>query len=150
MRRTLLSLSLAATLLAGCSTSPQKTAEADSDTAAVVATDGTHTSENSLDWAGTYIGTTPCADCEGIDTELQLNEEKTYVLKTRYLGKQTPTGREYKGEFTWSPDGKTVTLTGLSDRPSQYAVGENMLTQLDMAGQRITGDNADKYILRKK
>ncbi len=28
-------------------------------------------SQNSLDWPGTYTGTLPCADCEGIKTEIK-------------------------------------------------------------------------------
>lgn len=38
-----------------------------------------HTSETSLDWAGVYEGTLPCADCEGIHTLIELHEDKSYV-----------------------------------------------------------------------
>jgi len=44
-------------------------------------------SETSLDWDGVYVGTTPCANCEGIETELSLGKDKTFVLKTKYVGK---------------------------------------------------------------
>ena len=44
-------------------------------------------SETSLDWDGVYVGTTPCANCEGIETELTLGKDKTFVLKTKYIGK---------------------------------------------------------------
>ncbi len=43
-----------------------------------------HTSEISLDWAGTYSGVLPCASCEGIETELTLNQDGTYKLYTNY------------------------------------------------------------------
>ncbi|MOA32093.1 Lipoprotein NlpE precursor [compost metagenome] len=36
---------------------------------------------------GSYSGTLPCADCEGIKTELFIYLDNTYVLKETYLGK---------------------------------------------------------------
>lgn len=106
-------------------------------------------SANSLDWAGIYKGVVPCADCEGIETTITLNADKTYVLATRYMGKKQTTIEE-KGSFSWNDAGVIVTLAGLKDKPSQYHVGENKLTQLDMSGNKITGDMADKYILSKQ
>ena len=35
-----------------------------------------HTSEMSLDWAGVYQGTLPCADCEGIETMIELKDDQ--------------------------------------------------------------------------
>lgn len=42
--------------------------------------------------AGTFTGTLPCADCQGISTELSLNggangSSRTYTMKQTYLGK---------------------------------------------------------------
>jgi uncharacterized lipoprotein NlpE involved in copper resistance len=108
-----------------------------------------HTSSNSLDWDGTYLGVLPCADCKGIATEITLTKELTYSMKTSYLGKGD-TAAVIKGNFTWNAAGNTITLSGLSFRPSQYFVGENNLTQLDMAGKKITGSLADKYLLKKQ
>ncbi|MDE5451088.1 copper resistance protein NlpE N-terminal domain-containing protein, partial [Elizabethkingia meningoseptica] len=34
--------------------------------------DDSHNAQNSLDWAGTYEGTVPCADCPGIKTTITL------------------------------------------------------------------------------
>lgn len=53
----------------------------------VVTTIDSHNSQNSLDWQVTYKGITPCADCEGIETEVVLNKDLTYLIKTKYLGK---------------------------------------------------------------
>lgn len=39
---------------------------------------------------GTYYGTLPAADCEGIKTELTISADSTYTLTTEYLG----TGQE--------------------------------------------------------
>jgi copper homeostasis protein (lipoprotein) len=102
----------------------------------------------SLDWNGTYSGTLPCADCEGIETRLTLNMDKTFILKTKYLG-QRDSFQEKSGIFTWNTAGNTIILQGISNAPYQYLVGENVLFQLDMSGKKITGNLADKYQLKK-
>jgi heat shock protein HslJ len=106
-------------------------------------------SKNSLDWNGTYKGITPCADCEGIATEITLNTDLTFTLKTKYLGKGDGKVFEEKGTFTWDKTGSTIILENLKGKPNQYKVGENKLIQLDMKGKIITGALAEKYILRK-
>jgi copper homeostasis protein (lipoprotein) len=107
-----------------------------------------HNSSNALDVEGVYLGTLPCADCEGIETTIRLNADKSYFKQTKYLGKD---GRvfEEKGFYTWNREGNTITLTGIKNGPNQYFVGENTLNQLDMAGKKITGNLASKYILNK-
>lgn len=40
---------------------------------------------------GTYEGTLPAADCEGIKTILVINEDKTYTLKSEYIGREDAT-----------------------------------------------------------
>jgi uncharacterized lipoprotein NlpE involved in copper resistance len=107
-----------------------------------------HNSASSLDWQGTYKGTLPCADCEGIATEITLNKDNSYLIKTTYLGKENKTTVE-KGNFIWNDLGSIVTLTGIKNKPNKYIVGENKLIQLDIDGNKITGSLADKYILKK-
>ncbi len=106
-------------------------------------------SQNSLDWQGTYKGVTPCADCEGIETEIVLNADLTFTLKTKYLGKGDGKVFQEAGSFIWDKTGGIISLEGLKGRPSQYKVGENRLIQLDMEGKIITGDLAEKYVLTK-
>ncbi|HWS59575.1 MAG TPA: copper resistance protein NlpE [Flavobacterium sp.] len=108
-----------------------------------------HNSQNSLDWQGTYKGVTPCADCEGIETEIVLNTDLTFTLKTKYLGKGNGKIFQEAGSFVWDKTGGIISLEGLKGRPSQYKVGENRLIQLDMKGNVITGDLAEKYVLTK-
>jgi uncharacterized lipoprotein NlpE involved in copper resistance len=109
-----------------------------------------HNSKNGLDWNGTYKGTLPCADCEGIETILTLNEDLTYVLVTNYLGRNDALEEEKKGDFSWDEHGTEITLTNVTSRPNKYKVGENRLWHLDINGDMITGDSADHYILTKK
>lgn len=108
-----------------------------------------HNSQNSLDWQGTYKGITPCADCEGIETEVVLNKDMTFIIKTRYLGKGDSKTFEEKGTFVWDKTGGIISLKELKDKPNQYKVGENTLTQLDMEGKVIIGETAKMYILKK-
>lgn len=109
-----------------------------------------HDAQNSLDWAGMYKGVVPCADCEGIGTILVLNSDETYLLKTTYLGKPDAVSMEKTGKFTWNDDKQTITLQDIGEGPNQYRVGENRVTQLDLQGQKITGELASKYILNKQ
>ncbi|WP_413997842.1 copper resistance protein NlpE [Flavobacterium sp. W1B] len=108
-----------------------------------------HNSQNSLDWSGTYSGVVPCADCEGIETEIILNKDMTFIRRTKYLGKGDQKVAEEIGSFVWDKTGSIVSLKGIDEAPGQYKVGENKLMQLDMEGKVITGSLADNYILKK-
>jgi uncharacterized lipoprotein NlpE involved in copper resistance len=103
-----------------------------------------------LDWAGTYNGVTPCADCDVIETEITLNNDLQYIIKTKYLGKGDGKIFQEAGSFVWDKTGGIADLKGLKGRPSQYKVGENQLIQLDMDGKPITRSLAEKYVLIKK
>ena|SRR5690554_8196743 len=58
-----------------------------------------HTAQNSLDWQGTYSGVLPCADCSGMETQLTLNEDHTYVLTDTYLGETDSEVNKLTGKF---------------------------------------------------
>lgn len=106
------------------------------------------TSEISLDWAGSYSGVVPCADCAGIATTISLNSNRTYRMSAIYQGKSEESFVQ-EGSFSWNPQGNKITLSGIESGASQYLVGENILFQLDLEGNRITGNLAEKYQLRK-
>lgn len=108
-----------------------------------------HNSANALNIQGVYKGILPCADCKGIETELAVNLDKTYVKRITYLGKDDKI-YGVKGTYTWNSAGNIITLSGIIDGPNQYFVGENLLIQLDVSGNRITGNLAEKYILKKQ
>lgn len=106
-----------------------------------------HNSQNSLDWEGVYIGTIPCADCEGIRTMINLSKDLTYVMETKYQGKSEEVYKS-KGTFSWDKSGSFLIMNGVSKKP-KYKVGENMLFVLDMEGKQITGNLAENYKLNK-
>ncbi len=104
---------------------------------------------HSFEWPGIYYGSLPCADCVGIKTQLALNKNNSYVMITQYLGKSE---REFveKGKYTWSNQSNTIVLTPKNGSTTQqYTVGENTLIQLDANGNRMSGKQADRYILRR-
>lgn len=107
-----------------------------------------HTSQNALDWYGSYSGLLPCASCEGIKTTLVLNADGSYSLTLNYLGESEPNTFETQGSFSWNEAGNTITLEN-KEAPNQYFVGENYIAKLDMEGNRVTGDLATLYILQK-
>lgn len=131
--------------LAGCSGDPPAPATSASSTPAA---DPAHNSRNSLDWAGTYRGVLPCADCEGIETVITLTEDGNFRERTRYLGRdEGRTEASRQGSFDWSSDGGTVTLAG--DPPHPYRVGENRIVRLSLDGTAITGSLAEHHVLTK-
>jgi heat shock protein HslJ len=103
-------------------------------------------SRTALDWPGTYTGTTPCADCEGIATALTLTFDGKFMLQTRYLGKSKEIYTQ-EGIFEWDTDGNRIKLSDVE--PGRYQVGEDKLFQLDQEGKRISGNLAEKYILTR-
>ncbi|WP_284651949.1 copper resistance protein NlpE N-terminal domain-containing protein [Flavobacterium terrisoli] len=108
-----------------------------------------HNAKNSLDYIGTYKGILPCADCEGLETTICINENNTYNVKTLYQGKGDKIF-EQKGSFSWNKAGNTIVLDDVKNGPNQYFVGENTLTQLTLTGEKITGNLAAQYVLAKQ
>jgi copper homeostasis protein (lipoprotein) len=106
-------------------------------------------SQTSLDWPGVYRGILPCADCEGIETEITLNADLTYMISSIYLGKNNEAFKE-TGKFKWDEAGVNITLENADSKAvNQYLVGENMLFKLDANGNRIEGELKEKYQLKK-
>jgi copper homeostasis protein (lipoprotein) len=111
-------------------------------------------SRNSLDWIGVYIGLLPCADCEGIRTEIRLKEDSSYEKAILYEGKSNKIFRE-SGHFKWNGTGNKVILVK-SESPEdtgegQYMVGENILVALDLEGNRIESGTLppETFVLNK-
>jgi copper homeostasis protein (lipoprotein) len=122
--------------LAGCSVPSERPAVATSDN-----------SRNALDWQGAYVGTIPCADCEGIRTRVELRGDGTFARSLTYLGKDERPFDD-SGRFTWDAAGSRIAL-GNTNEAQRYQVGENVLFLLDRDGQRITPDRASLYRLEK-
>lgn len=148
MKKMILSVAVLAIGFTSCN----KKAEADAttnDTLTQVDTNQViddHTSQIAVDWPGVYVGALPCADCEGIQTEVTLNSDDTFAIKQTYLGKEgAPI--EDSGKIMWH-GGTIVHLKGKTV-DMKLKVGENQLFVLDQDGKVIEGPMKDLYILKK-
>ena len=105
--------------------------------------------EKSADWQGSYSGILPCADCEGIETTLQLNTDNTYTLTSSYLGKDESLTNKKEGSYT--KKGNIITLSGIAknEGSNKFKVESNQIKYLDLSGKEITGNLASNYILSK-
>lgn len=113
-------------------------------------TDTQHNAQNSLDWQGQYKGLLPYADCEGIETELNLNADHTYELKETYKGgKATQAENKTQGKFEFDATGSIITLNQAEEN-RKFFIGENFIEARDReSGVKIEGPIAEHYKLIK-
>ncbi len=154
MHTTLYSLAIALLLMVSCqgNTEPArqtKSEKEDKKANEAQMTPDMHNAKIALDYYGFYEGTLPCADCQGIKTEISLLPDQQYEKTSFYIGTDNTRHFMRAGRFKWKEDGNTIILNS-SNGPNLYFVSENALFKLDKDGNRITGDLADKYILKKR
>ena len=99
---------------------------------------------------GTYEGTLPAADCEGIKTMLVINEDKTYTLKSEYIGQKDATF-ETSGVYHMIGDSIIELVTPSSREKTYYRMLNNKQLMLsDKEGTINQGSLAEHYILDKR
>lgn len=143
-------LSLLMAFAVSCKDTPNETGspqDQQPQTTDKVRADAAHNSQNSLDWAGTYSGVTPCADCPGMKTDMTLNTDNTYSLQEQYLKKEK-TPRSFKGSFTWDEAKSVITLDAEGDH-HKFKVMENGLRLLDKFGDEKQGGKPEDFVLPK-
>ncbi|MDL1913135.1 MAG: copper resistance protein NlpE [Bergeyella sp.] len=106
-----------------------------------------HSSENSLDWPGTYVGNFPCKDCEEIIVTVVLKDNNSFTITEEFKGKNFTT--HDSGNFSWDASGSIIALKGKSFK-ARYMVGENTLFRLDKQGKIMENPNKKQYVLNKK
>lgn len=131
------------------------TAVTATDTSSVMGTTDTSAGQSSIvsdapltNFTGVYTGVLPCADCEGIETQLTLNDSKTYSISRKYLGKDDDRPFVSNGRWEWMSN-NAMKLNDPSGPPTLIYVMEGKVLMLDRSGNRIMGDMADKYYLYK-
>lgn len=133
MKKTLFSVSILSILLMACSKPTHNTSD-DVQTikpsaSASVAPEQhatADTAQTSLDWAGEYKGLLPCADCAGIQTELELKADKTYELTEEYQGgKGSGQKFEVKGTFSFDKANPSIIVLDKAAENRKFFVGEN-------------------------
>lgn len=147
MRKNILLLLGASALLFACNNTNKTTPEVVTETidsTSIEVVDASN-AQNALDYQGTYKGVLPTASGSGMEVTVVLGDS-TYTKDISYIGEKDKLSS--KGKYTWNKEGNAITLVG-DEKPNQYVVGENTLTQLDVDGNKITGAIADQYILKK-
>lgn len=108
-----------------------------------------HTAQTSLDWAGVYEGLFPCADCEGIQTQLTLTSDGQYTFDQHYLkNNQALSPRTVSGQFAFDP--QQPSLIRLDEHADNYTffVGENFVELRDtQTGEKLS--DVLNYSLKK-
>ncbi|MEO8732987.1 MAG: copper resistance protein NlpE N-terminal domain-containing protein [Flavobacteriales bacterium] len=106
------------------------------------AASGADTTEQSTpsDWVGLYSNTLPCADCPGILTELELRADSIFILRERYLERDSvPFGHIGR----WSiAQGKLVLAMGGGAGPEHWKPTADGLEQLGLNGSPIEDTHA--------
>lgn len=107
--------------------------------------------DKSAEFHGIFYGFTPCDNCNGIKTTLSLKNNNNYLLVTQPAKESS---REFfeKGKYSWDDENRIVVLTPRNNESNtrQYLIkDEGTLIQLNSDGKQITGDQADRYILRR-
>ena len=102
-------------------------------------------------WAGVYAGVIPSAGGEGIDIKVTINNNETFVVESRYIGKSDEIFTN-SGKFTWNSERNIVIFDTEreGDPPKYYRLGDKALIHLDIEGNVITGALANDYILKKQ
>ena len=143
----------AAALLAGCGRAPEPAASA-ADGGPVPAEPAAPAGDETFETA--WLGVLPCADCDGIQTRLQLHEEgneRRYELEETYLG--APGGNVFVSEGDWVEetrrgDGEPATLYRLDPQgPDRWFElrADGSLEMLDGEGRPL--DDALAYRLQR-
>ncbi len=99
---------------------------------------------------GTYEGTLPAADCEGIKTTLTIREDSTYCLISEYLGSKADNPIETNGIYHILNKDLIELITPSSGTKTYYKILEDAVTLTDSTGIPNKGELADLYILKKK
>ena len=74
--------------------------------------------------SGEYKGIFPCADCEGIETELELNPNNRYELKETYLGKGKENESKVKGTFSFDTNNPALISLDAAGDNRKFFIGE--------------------------
>jgi copper homeostasis protein (lipoprotein) len=91
--------------------------------------------------AGSFVGTLPCADCEGIEYRLDLFEDGAFYRRMTYLEKGDDTLTYDIGSWSLGADRSTIGLFSEDREPEQWkVVDRSTLRKLDREAHTIESD----------
>ena len=97
---------------------------------------------------GIYEGTLPCADCEGIQTQLTLKEDAHFERSAVYLGRDAA---PFVDSGTWHIADDSIVVLERSGHNIQSYLAETSgnLRMLDQERKAITGDLVAMFVLHR-
>lgn len=101
--------------------------------------------------SGLYRGILPCADCEGLQTEIKFDGNSHYELLQKSIGKESEIVTDY-GEYKWLLKDKKIQLKSKSNQNGNliFEVEDNQLVKLTDNATKFPDDTAGQYLLRKE
>lgn len=98
-----------------------------------------------------YSGVIPCPDCKGIEVNINLMDNGTFTKRDLYIERKSEGAgsNEVSKAGNYMMHGDTLHLQGITDGPDMYLRTDTSLIQLGADGKMITGNLADKYVLKK-
>ncbi len=105
-------------------------------------------SMHDADWQGIYRGVTNCANCAGLETELELKKGNKYTLSIKAIDKEDKPFVK-KGQFKW--EGDIIHLEGLEleATASRYKISASEAKQLYFWDNKLHGEDWTEYTLKK-
>jgi len=95
---------------------------------------------------GIWLGMLPCADCEGIDYQINLKNDYTFKQKSVYKGKSDEIFSD-EGRWGFVSD-SVIALSGNEDY-KMFLIQQNHLVMLDQDGNKIESSFEERYHLSK-
>ncbi len=93
---------------------------------------------DAADLAGSFVGTLPCADCEGVRYRIDLFDDGAFFKRMTYLGKGDAASFDAIGSWSHATGEATVALFGGDREPEQWRVVDRAtLRKLDRDGRDI-------------
>jgi len=108
-----------------------------------------HTSINSLFWKGTYEGTLPFVDCDGLFTEPTINNNETFVMNTTRITDDKKDKATQKGLYQGDESGYLIAFE-MDGTTKSYWVGHHKSILLNQEEQSIAESKTENYFLFKK
>jgi heat shock protein HslJ len=103
-----------------------------------------------VDFTGLYYALTPCADCEGIELQIELFADNTYKMLRTYAGKDAlPINNT--GSFKWGKTKNQIDLKDVNEGGAyeHFMLKDGKLILLDINGQIPVTNDINLYTLNK-
>jgi heat shock protein HslJ len=107
-------------------------------------------SKQTTNWTGCYHALTPCADCEGIELQIELFADNTYKMSRTFSGKDAASLHN-AGAFTWNKTETQIDLKSVNEGGAyeHYIVQDGKLILLDSEGNIPITTDMNLYTLKK-